>query len=109
MRCWQPTGLPPTFSQQPRLTQRLVQKGGIRVVLTARPSLPVYPDERTYSEPVGMSQRYQARKQRTYATGNKRGYLATCSFEIDVPICEKAAAIWLGWFSMKKLLAPLAQ
>jgi hypothetical protein len=30
-----------------------------RVVLTARRSLPVYPDERTYSEPVGMSQRCQ--------------------------------------------------
>ena len=28
-----------------------------RVVLTARRSLPVYPDERTYSEPVRMSQR----------------------------------------------------
>jgi hypothetical protein len=30
-----------------------------RVVLTAHPSLPVYPDERTSSEPVGMSQRCQ--------------------------------------------------
>ena len=28
-----------------------------RVVLTVRCSLPVYPDERTSSEPVGMSQR----------------------------------------------------
>src|ERR1700720_1006040 len=27
-----------------------------RVVLTARPSLPVHPDKRTISEPVGMSQ-----------------------------------------------------
>jgi hypothetical protein len=34
----------------------------IRVVLTARPSLPVYPDERTSSEPVGMSERCHERK-----------------------------------------------
>src|ERR1700687_4729911 len=46
---------------------------------------------------------------RTYATGNRRCYLATCSFEIDVPICANAAAIWLGCVSMKKLLEPLAQ
>src|SRR5229473_2503190 len=32
-----------------------------RVVLTVRCSLPVYPDERTSSEPVGMSQRCQQR------------------------------------------------
>ena len=77
--------------------------------MTMRQAFPVFPYKRTTSEPVGMSQMCQARKQRTYATGNKRGYLATCSFEIDVPICEKAAAIWLGWVSMKKLLDPLAQ
>jgi hypothetical protein len=35
--------------------------------------------------------------------------LATRIFEIDVPICANAAAIWLGWVSMKKLLDPLAQ
>src|SRR5216684_8675867 len=33
-----------------------------RVVLTVRCSLPVYPDERTSSEPVGMSQRCHKRK-----------------------------------------------
>src|SRR5216684_2072621 len=33
-----------------------------RVVLTVRCSLPVYPDERTSSEPVGMSQRCQCTK-----------------------------------------------
>ena len=32
-----------------------------RVVLTPRPSLPVYPDERTFSVSVGMSQRCQKR------------------------------------------------
>jgi hypothetical protein len=31
----------------------------IRVVLTAQPSLPVYPDKRTFSVPVSMSQRCQ--------------------------------------------------
>jgi hypothetical protein len=30
-----------------------------RVVLTARPSLPVYPEKRTIPEPVGTSQRCQ--------------------------------------------------
>src|SRR6195256_6649009 len=32
-----------------------------RVVLTTHPSLPVYPDKRTISEPVGMSQTCQQR------------------------------------------------
>src|SRR3954471_12295675 len=36
-------------------------------------------------------------------------YCATRNCEIDVPICLKAAAIWLGSVSMKKLLGPLAQ
>jgi hypothetical protein len=34
----------------------------IRVVSTVRRSLPVYPDNRTYSEPIGMSQRCYERK-----------------------------------------------
>jgi hypothetical protein len=33
-----------------------------RVVLTAHPSLPVYPDNRTISEPVGTSQKCQYQK-----------------------------------------------
>jgi len=32
-----------------------------RIVLTTHLSLPVYPDEWTYSEPVGMSQTCQKR------------------------------------------------
>jgi hypothetical protein len=32
---------------------------GFRVVLTARGSLPVYPDEQTFSQSIGMSQRCQ--------------------------------------------------
>src|SRR5216684_6011105 len=41
-----------------------------RVVLTVRCSLPVYPDERTSSEPVGMSQRCHFR---TKCLAAKRG------------------------------------
>src|SRR3979490_3647077 len=39
-----------------------------RVVLTTHPSLPVYPDKRTISEPVGMSQTCQVRNCRLFQT-----------------------------------------
>jgi hypothetical protein len=42
-----------------------------RVVLTTHPSLPVYPDKRTISEPVGMSQTCQVRNCRLFQTHGK--------------------------------------
>jgi len=40
----------------------MVGSGSVnRAVLTAHPSLPLYPDKRTISEPVGMSQTCQQR------------------------------------------------
>jgi hypothetical protein len=41
--------------------------GVIRATLTARRSLPVFPDKQTFSTSVGMSQRCQYRKSTTYS------------------------------------------
>jgi hypothetical protein len=46
--------------------------GPIRVVLTAHPTLPVYPNERTSSEAVGMAQICQ---KRIHAAQQKRSLI----------------------------------
>jgi hypothetical protein len=47
-------------------TERAYPLRVIRVVLTERRALPVYPDKQTSSESVGMSQRCQQRKSRLF-------------------------------------------
>ena len=59
----------------------------------------------------GLAPGFFARRTASLRFGDLQAwtYLATRGLEISVPICENAAAIWLGCVSMKRLDDPPAQ